>query len=108
MGWANNDRSHNWFSSIIFYFKNFKSHFKKEKLMKEFINRLFSNPSPYFKKIRNAGLIFTGVSAAILASPVALPAAIVTVVSYMGAIGATCAAISQITIPNTDQEKPSK
>lgn len=58
-----------------------------------------SAPSPkLFRKIGRIGLVLAGIGAAILASPVALPAALVTVAGYLGTAGAVAKAISSIVV----------
>ena len=55
-------------------------------------------PTPdFFKKLRNIGLLLAAISAAIIASPVALPAALVSVASYLAVAGTVVSAVSQIT-----------
>lgn len=56
-------------------------------------------PTPkFFKKIRNIGLTLTGVAAAILTAPVALPAALITIAGYVATAGAVATAVSQVVI----------
>lgn len=55
-------------------------------------------PTPkLFKKIRNTGLTMAAVSAAILASPVVLPAVVVKLAGYMAVAGSVASAVSQVT-----------
>ena len=55
-------------------------------------------PTPdFFKKLRNIGLLLAAISAAIIASPVALPAALVSVAGYLAVAGTVVSAVSQIT-----------
>ncbi|MCC7299145.1 MAG: hypothetical protein IT244_12490 [Bacteroidia bacterium] len=51
----------------------------------------------FFKKVQKAGLVLTAAGAAILASPVALPVAVVTAAGYMVAVGGVIVAIAQST-----------
>ena len=46
------------------------------------MNRITSQPSKFFKIIRAIGVALAAVSGAILASPIALPAAVVTLAGY--------------------------
>ena len=56
-------------------------------------------PTPkFFKKIRNIGLTLTGVAAAILTAPVALPAVLITIAGYVATAGAVATAVSQVVI----------
>ena len=61
-------------------------------------------PTPdFFKRLRNIGLLLAGISAAIFASPVALPAGIVAVAGYLAVGGTVLSAVSQVT---TNRETP--
>lgn len=62
---------------------------------------------PFFKKVQKAGLILAAAGGALLASPVALPAAILTLGGYMVATGSVIAAIAQATVQN-EPEAPAK
>jgi hypothetical protein len=57
--------------------------------------RLTSETPSFFKRVRNIGLMLTAVSAAIMAAPVALPAALVTVAGYLTVAGAVATAVAQ-------------
>jgi uncharacterized membrane protein HdeD (DUF308 family) len=69
-----------------------------------------SAPTPKFwKKVQKIGILAAGVSAAVIASPVALPAAIVTAAGYLATVGGTITAISQLTVkdgytPNNEEQ----
>ena len=61
-------------------------------------------PTPkFFKILRNVGLVLLAASGSILAAPVALPAALVTVAGYVAVAGGVISAISQVTV--SDQAK---
>jgi hypothetical protein len=56
-------------------------------------------PTPkLFKVLRNIGLALAAASAAIMASPVLLPASIITAAGYVAVAGAVISAVSQITV----------
>lgn len=57
--------------------------------------RMQSTTPPFFAKVRNWGLILAAASAAILTTPVALPAIIVKVAGYMAVAGTVAGAVSQ-------------
>ena len=60
-------------------------------------------PTPsFFKKIRTVGIALAAVGAAIVASPVALPVAVVTVAGYLTVAGGVLTAVSQITTNRED------
>jgi hypothetical protein len=60
--------------------------------------RVKSATPPFFKKIRNVGLIVAAVGGAIIASPVALPAIISKLASYIMVAGTVMTSISQVTV----------
>lgn len=68
--------------------------------------RIKSPTSSFFKKVRNAGLVLAGLSAAILTAPVALPPIVVSLAGYLGVAGAVASAVSQAT--STGKEKGAK
>ena len=56
-------------------------------------------PTPkFFKILRSIGLALLGISGSIVASPIILPAAVVTVAGYVAVAGGVISAISQITV----------
>ena len=60
-----------------------------------------SAPTPsFFKKLRNIGLALVAISAAIITSPIVLPAAVVTVAGYIAVAGSVVGAVSQFTTLN--------
>lgn len=59
--------------------------------------RAKSPTPPFFKKLRNIGLILVAVSTAIVTAPISLPAAIVTAAGYAAVAGGVISAVSQIT-----------
>ena len=63
------------------------------------IERVASPTPTFFQKLRNIGLALAAISAAIIASPVALPAIVTTVAGYLAVAGTVLSAVSQVTIP---------
>ena len=56
-------------------------------------------PTPkFFKILRSIGLALLGISGSIVAAPVLLPVAVVTVAGYVAVAGGVISAISQITV----------
>jgi ABC-type xylose transport system permease subunit len=56
-------------------------------------------PTPkFFRKLRTIGVILGSIGAAIIASPIALPAAIVGVAGYLVTAGSVIAAVSSTTV----------
>ena len=72
--------------------------------MKNIIQRV-QEPTPRFcRKIRNAGLLLTAVSGALLTAPVTLPAALLTAAGYLAIAGAIAGAISQTAVHHEGQQ----
>lgn len=58
-------------------------------------------PTPkFFKVLRNIGLALAAVGGTILAAPVALPVAIVSIGGYVAVAGGILSAVSQLTTTN--------
>lgn len=68
---------------------------KKEKM--EIKERWLSKTPKFWKKVQRLGIVAGAVGAAIIAMPVALPAAIITASGYLLAIGGVTATLSQLT-----------
>ncbi len=71
--------------------------------MKEIIQRVQAPTPRFFRRLRNAGLLLTGVAAAIATAPVALPAALVTAAGYLALAGAIAGAVSQTAVKTGNQ-----
>ena len=63
------------------------------------VERAVSPTPTFFQKLRNIGLALAAISAAIMASPVALPTIVVTVAGYLAVAGSVLGAVSQMTVP---------
>jgi len=57
--------------------------------------RIQSPTPPFFKKLRNTGLVLAGISAGILAAPVALPLLLVKIAGYAAVAGSVATVVSQ-------------
>ncbi len=66
--------------------------------MKKIIQRAALPTPPFFRKIRNLGLLLTAISAAILTAPVSIPAAVSTVAGYLALGGAIATSVSQLAV----------
>jgi len=59
------------------------------------------SPTPkFFKSIRNIGMLLATISGTILAGPIAFPAVIIKVATYLGVAGAVASAVSQTAVEN--------
>lgn len=60
-------------------------------------------PTPkFFKILRTIGLAMLAISGSVIAAPVALPVAVVTVAGYAAVAGGIISAVSQITVDETE------
>ena len=63
-------------------------------------------PTPkFFKVLRTLGLILLGVSGSVIAAPIVLPAAVVTIAGYMAVAGGVLSAVSQVTVDTENLNK---
>ena len=61
------------------------------------IQRILAPTPPFFKKVRNIGLVLAALGASLLASPVALPAIIIKIAGYLLIAGSVATTVSQAT-----------
>lgn len=66
--------------------------------MKTLIQRAQAPTPRFFKILRTIGLSLAAISGGILAAPVALPAVLTTVATYLAVVGGIVSAVSQITM----------
>lgn len=72
----------------------------KKGFVKTLIERCKSDTPPFFKKMRLVGLTLAAVGGVLVAAPIALPAAIVTVGGYLIVAGSVATAVSQAVTTN--------
>jgi len=70
--------------------------------MNQIVERAKAPTPKFFKTLRTIGLSLLAVSGGILAAPVALPAAITTLATYLAVAGGIASAVSQITMEDND------
>ena len=64
-------------------------------------------PTPkFFRVLRSIGLALLAISGSVIAAPVALPMAVVTVAGYVAVAGGVISAVSQMTVD--DKSKKNK
>jgi uncharacterized membrane protein HdeD (DUF308 family) len=57
------------------------------------------SPTPkFFRVLRSIGLALLAISGSVIAAPVALPVAVVTVAGYLAVAGGVISAVSQMTV----------
>ena len=70
------------------------------------IIKRMKEPTPrFFKKVRNIAMALAGISGAILAAPVVLPAAVVTAAGYIAVAGTVASAVSQAVTEPSEEDK---
>lgn len=65
--------------------------------MKKLIQDFKTPVSPFFQRIRNTGLLLTGLATALLTAPVVLPVMVTTIAGYIAVAGTVAATVSQFT-----------
>lgn len=68
----------------------------------EVVKRWKSETPSFWKKVQKIGLIAGGLGAVIIASPIALPATIVSIGGYLTLAGSVTATLSQLTVENKE------
>jgi len=71
---------------------------------KNLLDRITSPTGSFWKKVRNIMLGVGTISGAILAAPVVLPTALITVAGYGVAVGAVGASLAQLTKQGSQEE----
>ena len=62
-------------------------------------------PTPkFFRVLRTIGLALAAASGALLAAPIALPAAVITIAGYAAVAGTVATAVSQTAIPKEEDD----
>jgi uncharacterized membrane protein HdeD (DUF308 family) len=67
------------------------------------MQRLVSPTPKFFKVLRNIGLVLAAAGGAILASPIALPAMVVSIGGYLMVAGGVATAVSQAVVEGPEQ-----
>lgn len=63
-------------------------------------------PTPkFFRVLRTIGLSLAAVAGTLIAAPVALPAAVITIAGYIAVAGTVVTAVSQTAVVNDDKEE---
>jgi hypothetical protein len=67
----------------------------------KFSERIKEPTPPFFKKLRNIGLILAAAGGAILAAPITLPAFVLSIATYITVAGTVAITISQAVVSDT-------
>ena len=71
--------------------------------MKQVVNRLVLPTPRFFKKLRNIALSAAAVGASILAAPVAIPAILVKIATYLTIAGSVAGGVSQTAVTQEEE-----
>ncbi|MFV5701752.1 hypothetical protein ACM55F_07745 [Flavobacterium sp. XS2P12] len=64
------------------------------------------SPTPkFFRVLRSIGLALLAISGSVIAAPVVLPVAVVTVAGYLAVAGGVISAVSQMTVGDKTENK---
>jgi hypothetical protein len=72
------------------------------------IDRYFKPTPNFFRKLRNIGLGMATAGGALLAAPIALPAAIAALAGYLTVAGTVATAVSQAVVSDDHDEGPTQ
>ena len=71
--------------------------------MNTVVNRMQEETPKFFRVLRNFGITLAAVSAAVLATPVALPAIAIKIAGYLAVAGGVMGAVSQTAVKNEEE-----
>jgi hypothetical protein len=70
------------------------------------ISQRWNAPTPKFwKRVQQAAITIGAIAGVIIASPITLPAAVITVAGYVATAGTVAATLSQLTIETNEANK---
>lgn len=69
------------------------------------IERYQKTTPKFFRHLRNIGIALATAGGAIIAAPVAIPATIVTIATYMTVVGTVATAVSQAVVSDKEENK---
>ncbi|MHB1106152.1 MAG: hypothetical protein ACYCZ2_07305 [Lutibacter sp.] len=65
----------------------------------------YKKPTPtFFRKLRNIGIALAATGGAIIAAPIALPALVITIATYLTVVGTVATAVSQAVVSDDENE----
>jgi hypothetical protein len=59
---------------------------------------------PFFKRLRNIGIILAATGGTILAAPITLPSVLVSIATYLTVVGTVASAVSQVVVSDNKEE----
>jgi hypothetical protein len=70
----------------------------------KFSERIKKPTPPFFKKLRNIGIILAATGGAILAAPITLPSIVLSIATYLAVAGTVATTISQAVVSDNDSD----
>lgn len=70
------------------------------------INRMKAPMPKFFRRLRNIGIMMAAIGGAIISAPVSLPAAVISIGSYLTLAGSIIGTISQATVQGEGSNEP--
>jgi len=65
----------------------------------------YKKPTPtFFRKLRNIGIALAATGGAIITTPIALPALVITIATYLTVVGTVATAVSQAVVSDNENE----
>jgi len=65
----------------------------------------YNKPTPsFFRKLRNIGIALAATGGAIIAAPIALPALVITIATYLTVVGTVATAVSQAVVSDDEND----
>ena len=68
------------------------------------IDRYKKSTPTFFRKLRNIGIALVATGGAIIAVPIALPALVITIATYLTVVGTVATAVSQAVVSDDENE----
>ena len=68
------------------------------------IDRYKKTTPSFFRKLRNIGIALAATGGAIIAAPIALPALVITIATYLTVVGTVATAVSQAVVSDNENE----
>lgn len=66
----------------------------------------YKKPTPsFFRKLRNIGIALATAGGAIIAAPISLPAAVITIATYLTVAGTVATAVSQAVVADENKDE---
>lgn len=68
------------------------------------IDRYKKTTPTFFRKLRNIGIALVATGGAIIAAPIALPALVITIATYLTVVGTVATAVSQAVVSDDEND----